>query len=90
MRDLILIIKQYINIVFGQNTSFIVDSSTPLENGKYAALTVLEDVSDFECTDLTLDASSAEYPTSLSAGITLYGYFVDCSVSAGSIKFYSK
>jgi len=90
MKDLITVFRQYVQLVFGQNKSFIVDADHSLEDGKYAAMTVISDVTGFTCDDITLDTDSADYPTEMVAGITLYGYFVNCSVDEGAIKFYSK
>lgn len=75
---------------FGNIGNFIVDSSTALAGGVYNTGIVLEDVTDFTCTDTKLISGSAVHPTTLSAGTVLYGNFTTATVGAGVIKFYSK
>ena len=84
------LIKKHWDRAFGLTGNFIVDSSTELSGGVYSTMTVLEDVTGFSCTDGKLITGSSTHPTDLSAGTTLYGEFTAASVTAGSIKFYSK
>jgi len=74
---------------FGQNTSFIVDSSNPLTNtgGDYTVLEVLEDAAGVSITDANLSGGAA-YPTDMTAGFRTYGKFTAVSCTGGKIKMY--
>ena len=88
-RDIVKGITNFFSNSFGQNTSFIVDSSNPLTSagGEYTVLEVLEDAAGVSITDANLSGVAA-YPTDMTAGLRTYGKFTAISCTGGKIKMY--
>jgi len=88
-RDIVKGLYNFFSNSFGQNTSFIVDSSNALTStgGNYTVLEVLEDVTGAAITDANKTGGAA-YPTDMSAGFRTYGKFTAVSCSTGKIKMY--
>lgn len=88
-RDIVKRIGNFFTNSFGQNKSFLVDSSNPLvvTDENYTIIEVLSDATGVSIKDANVTGGTS-YPTDLLAGFRTYGKFTSVTCSTGVIKVY--